>query len=225
MHRCILLGTTMHRMLVMNALRKQPVLAGLPLLVACLLITFASDATPVQADEDDTPLDDIPCYIHYDQVREPLRFEDYPAKPRLQPGTAAPILDTPGKRMFRTRIRLAARSGPPFAGHYRVGLWGAGTSNMQIVIVNTRTGVVTIPPNLQSLWFGHIHDDMLYEPRPGLPHPALRFTATSKLLIALGAPNETSDREGVYFFEWTGRELREIRFIPRQEACKPIQIP
>ena len=196
---------------------------GAFVLLAYLLMAFASDATSTPASEDDAPPDDTPCFIHYDQLRDPLRFENYPARPHLPPGTAAPVLDTPDKRMFRTRIRQAAQFGPPFAGHYRVGLWGAGTSNMQIVIVNTRTGAVTMAPNLRSLWFGHIHDDMLYGPRPGEPHPALRFTATSTLLVALGAPNETSDREGIYFFEWTGHALRQVRFVPRQDACKPIQ--
>ena len=55
---------------------------------------------------------------------------------------------------------------------------------------------------------------------PGpLRYQALRFRADSRLLVVLGAPEADEERHGASYFEWTGRSLRLLRFVPRAELC------
>jgi hypothetical protein len=48
--------------------------------------------------------------------------------------------------MFRTRLREGSRTGPNFAGHYTVVIWGCGTGCAQMGVVDARTGRVYFPP-------------------------------------------------------------------------------
>ncbi|WP_407569696.1 hypothetical protein [Deinococcus altitudinis] len=77
----------------------------------------------------------------------PPTFGSYPTA-AWNPGTAPPILDTPDKRLFRTMVRMGARSGDPFGDRYRLATWGCGTACSQGVLVDTRTGQVTPAPDL-----------------------------------------------------------------------------
>ncbi|WP_407540487.1 hypothetical protein Q0M94_03550 [Deinococcus radiomollis] len=61
-------------------------------------------------------------------------------------GHAAPVLDTPGKRLFRTMIVMGAKTGAAFANHYRVAAWGCGTACADGALIDTRSGqVIPIP--------------------------------------------------------------------------------
>src|SRR5919112_705269 len=74
------------------------------------------------------------------------RFEDYPAR-GVYKGRPAPVrLDSRQARMFRTRLREDSRSGPNFAGHYTVVIWGCGSGCAQMGVVDARTGRVFFPP-------------------------------------------------------------------------------
>ncbi|WP_424950033.1 hypothetical protein [Deinococcus sp.] len=68
-------------------------------------------------------------------------------------GNVPPRLDTPGKRMFRTMIRLGAQSGERFADRYRLAVWGCGTGCQQGALVDTRSGKV-IPAPDANLGYG-----------------------------------------------------------------------
>lgn len=76
----------------------------------------------------------------------PPTHAQYPSA-RWVGGHALPRLDTADKRMFRTMIRLGARSGDPFADRYRLAIWGCGTSCQQAALVDTRTGEVLPAPD------------------------------------------------------------------------------
>ncbi len=74
------------------------------------------------------------------------RFEDYPVR-EIYKGRPAPVrLDSKTARMFRTRLREGARSGPNFAGRYTVVIWGCGTGCAQMGVVDAPTGRVYFPP-------------------------------------------------------------------------------
>ena len=62
-------------------------------------------------------------------------------------GQAQPWLDTPARRMFRTRIGDGARSGDPFADRYRLAVWGCGSSCQQAALIDTRSGQVLPVPD------------------------------------------------------------------------------
>lgn len=158
------------------------------------------------------------CMIHLSDVRHPLRFRDFPARPWRAAHYPRPILDTPVKRAYRTRIRLDAAEGPNFAGHFRIALWGAGTGGIDVTFIDEQTGEVVFEPSLQLVWGGHVGD----EPS-GRDDYRVRFRPDSRLVIVLGLPNEDEDdaKEGVYFYEWTGRRLKLLRFVPQARACHP----
>ncbi len=74
------------------------------------------------------------------------RFEDYPVR-EVYRGPVAPVrLDSRRARMFRSRLREDSRSGPNFAGHYAVVVWGCGTGCAQMGVVDSKTGRVYFPP-------------------------------------------------------------------------------
>ncbi|MGY2895510.1 hypothetical protein [Deinococcus sp. UYEF24] len=77
----------------------------------------------------------------------PPAFDSYPTA-AWKPGNALPTLDTPDKRLFRTMIRMGARSGDPFGDRYRLATWGCGTACAQGALVDTRTGQVFPAPDL-----------------------------------------------------------------------------
>lgn len=49
-------------------------------------------------------------------------------------------------RMFRTRLREAAPTGPNFASHMTVVTWGCGTSCQTVALIDARNGRVTFGP-------------------------------------------------------------------------------
>ena len=49
-------------------------------------------------------------------------------------------------RMFRTRLREAAPTGPNFAGHMTVVTWGCGTSCQTVALIDARNGRVYFGP-------------------------------------------------------------------------------
>lgn len=72
------------------------------------------------------------------------RFEDY-ATTDIFRGPAAPVRIESARygRMFRTRLRAGARSGPNFAGAFTVVQWGCGSSCQIVSIVDARTGLLS----------------------------------------------------------------------------------
>lgn len=76
----------------------------------------------------------------------PPGFSDFPTR-AWAAGKAAPILDTPHKRNFRTMIRIGAQEGDPFGDRYRLAVWGCGTACQQAALVDTRSGRVVPAPD------------------------------------------------------------------------------
>src|SRR5690349_16279502 len=72
----------------------------------------------------------------------------YPAGPPYK-GEPAPVNFASHKdaRTFRTRLREAAPTGPNFAGHMTIVLWGCGTSCQMVALIDARDGRVAFGPN------------------------------------------------------------------------------
>ena len=77
----------------------------------------------------------------------PPTFGAYPTA-AWKPGNARPNLNTPDKRLFRTMIRMGARSGDAFGDRYRLATWGCGSACAQGALVDTRSGEVIAAPDL-----------------------------------------------------------------------------
>ena len=148
------------------------------------------------------------------------RFEAFstPVILNLKPAEVD-LKSNPRARRYRTRICEGAAEGPNFAGHFTIVGWGCGTSCVQWAVVDARTGAVYLPPDeIASISTAHV-DIAEGEPEPHFY--GLRFRIDSELLLILGAPNEDESREGILFYQWTGKSFKFLKAYKIQgEWCK-----
>lgn len=137
------------------------------------------------------------------------KFEDYavPAVKVARP--AAPILNTADKRAFRSQLRRAAQQGAPFAGRYRVGLWGCGAGCTTLAIIDAKTGAVTFDDEIRNI------SDSAYN-----PFDRVTFRPDSRLLMISGMPMEDERRNGLTFYEWTGERLIFLKRYRYDQVCR-----
>lgn len=154
-------------------------------------------------------------------AQERLRFSDVPAA-EAAPEHPAPINTPPHSltAQFHTVIAESARKGPNFAGAYRLVEWGCGAGCLQLAIVDLRTGDVTASPDLRTVAIGHPDAE---HPATCLQGPALHFRTNSALLVAIGAPNEQAQQDGIHWYKWDGRRLLHLRSFPYSPETCPQQ--
>jgi hypothetical protein len=111
----------------------------------------------------------------------------------------------PQVRQFRTQLRKQAAQGPNFAGHYRISVWGCGSSCQQFAIIDCKTGRVYFPPQLPYVTYVHWNGD----------DPGLQFRIDSRLLILNGSPQE-EETNGSFYYLWTTNQLQLICSLPRR---------
>jgi hypothetical protein len=131
-------------------------------------------------------------------------FDQY--KVKISTAKPKPIKFSGNKdaRMFRTRLKEAYKEGVNFAGHFVFATWGCGTSCQQGAIIDTKTGVVYFPKELNVMTFRYIDEDV--EP--------LQFQKDSKLFILNGYPGTGEDNlEGAYYFVWEGTKFKQVKFV------------
>ncbi|MDR6829019.1 hypothetical protein J2X48_002934 [Bosea sp. BE271] len=117
----------------------------------------------------------------------PGTFGEYPSAVLPGPRTT-PVLDTPEKRAYRTRLRAAANGRPNFGGKFAVAEWGCGTSCITGAIVDLQTGDVVFLPGTFSGW--------------GLVDPnfkAAEYRLNSSLIVLSGQVNEEGPIGSHYF--------------------------
>jgi len=146
---------------------------------------------------------------------KPLSFDDFPAPAPFHGVPGSPVLRTAGQRLFRTRIREAAKQGPNFAGHYTIAEWGCGSSCVSVAVIDAETGVVHEGP------FGTLPYAILFygkalrydrNAQGEYQYDELSYSLNSRLLIARGCPNDLNC--AAYFYEWTGTQFKLLRKIP-----------
>jgi hypothetical protein len=100
---------------------------------------------------------------------------------------------------YRTELRRQAAEGPDFAGHYKIAIWGCGTSCAQFGIVDSQTGRVYFPPELTYVtWTGYEGTNF-----------GLQYRIDSKLLILYGSPEE-KPQIGTFYYVWQTNTLRLV---------------
>ena len=146
---------------------------------------------------------------------KPLSFGDFPALSSFHGVPASPLLKTAGQRLFRTRVREAAKHGPNFAGHFTIADWGCGTSCEQMVVIDAETGAIyespfgRLPRAVLSFGYALRYDR---DTSGNYIYDDLSYRLNSRLLIVRGCPNDKGC--GAYFFEWTGSQFKLLRKIP-----------
>ena len=119
--------------------------------------------------------------------------------------------------MFRTNLRTAAKEGVNFAGHYILTTWGCGTNCTESAIIDARNGRVFFPEQLQGSSFGFCEFPDDTEP--------IVYQADSRLLVLNGFKGGDLDKKGgrcgVYYFEWTGASLKQVKFVQKKRTDTP----
>lgn len=135
------------------------------------------------------------------------QFRDYPVQNIFSGKNVAPKLDQEG-RMFRTRLRAAARAKRDFSGEYVLATWGCGTSCLTGAAVNVRTGVVVFLPFSICCWS--------YDPEV----KPIDYRLNSRLIIFTGARNEseTDGAEDRHYYQLRNGQFRFIKTIKGAKA-------
>jgi hypothetical protein len=139
------------------------------------------------------------------QIREPT-FEQYPAVVSSITVPAKVRLEShPKARTYRTVLRGGAKEGPNFAGHYTIVTWGCGTACQEVGIVDAKNGEVFFPRQLQPNAYQAVTDET----------PPFQYRLDSKLLVVAGSPLDRDDNIGIHYFLWTGRNLKQLLYVPK----------
>jgi hypothetical protein len=125
-------------------------------------------------------------------------FADYSAEGGFAGTPASPQLTTPEARRYRTVIRQQGAAGPNFAGHYTIASWGCGSTCVGFVVVDAKTGSVSLHPSVRRVM-----------QVPYQTEPVLQFRVDSRLLVIAGeteGPDGTS-RVGKFWYEWKDEQF------------------
>ena len=139
------------------------------------------------------------------QSRTP-RFRDYPV-PETYRGKTAPLVLTRDDRVFRTRLRWAAKNlQPNFAGHYILTTWGCGTSCLMGAVIDAKTGRVHWWDFSVCCWGYDVDDN--FQP--------IEIRLDSKLIVFSGARNEKEGDVGTHFYKFENGRFVHVRTILKE---------
>jgi len=134
------------------------------------------------------------------------------------------LASNPAARMYRTTLREQIAQGPNFAGHYRVAVWGCGSSCSSFAVVNLSTGRVITPEGFShtsGVYFG-VDNQKLF-PGSQKDYWLLGFRNDSKLLVVLGDLDEDESREGAFYFLLDHEHLRLIHSTAVKKDCENLR--
>jgi hypothetical protein len=144
-------------------------------------------------------------------------FKNY-AVPVFKGRAAALKLTTPEARSYRTRLREGARRALNFAGHYKLHTWSCGTSCLQTAFIDAKTGNVFFPAELNGFIACYYGTEVIEN-----LEQALKFERGSRLIVMAGYPmserGKDEPKKGLYYYEWTGTDLKLIKFEAKSEGC------
>lgn len=141
--------------------------------------------------------------------------------------SASPRLDLksgPTARMYRTVLRQEIAQGPNFAGHYRVAVWGCGSSCAMFAVVNLNSGRVITPEGFSvtsAVYFG-VDDQKLF-PDSQSEDGLFGFRKDSRLLVVLGDLDEDESREGAFYFVLDAERLRLVHSTLVRKDCEKLR--
>jgi len=136
-------------------------------------------------------------------------FRSFPADASASVGRAALDISNPIARKYRTVIRQQMRLGPNFAGHYRVAIWGCGSSCNMFAVIDLESGGVITPSNHSVSGVRLAANDFLPD---GFGDGAwgFRFRKDSRMLVLVGSLNEDEDQTGAFYYVLANGRLKLI---------------
>jgi hypothetical protein len=143
--------------------------------------------------------------------RDALRFDDFRVEAVAQ-GRPVPVDfgRHPLARRYRTVLSGGARKGPNFAGHFTVIGWGCGSSCVQFAVVDARNGTVFFPQGFASVSGVRVNSEGFEPDASSGGYWGLRYRIDSRLLIVLGALDESADREGATYLLFDEGVFRQV---------------
>jgi hypothetical protein len=136
--------------------------------------------------------------------------------PKLDPSN-------PTARTYRTWFRSEVAKGPNFAGHYRVIVWGCGTSCAMFAVVNLNTGRVIEPSGFSSVNTVYFDVDRKFFSNPKRDYWGFDFRYKSRLLVVIGGLDEDEEREGAFYFVLEHEQLRLIHSKIVKKDCDNLR--
>ncbi len=173
-----------------------------PKYIAIHCVLFLPIATFGQKDRP-TPAEECKLIKAADLVdpRAPS-FTDFPSKNRDESRHAKLDLSSnPIAKRYRTVLRSEMAEGANFAGHYRVAIWGCGSSCAMFAVINMNDGRVMTAKGVAYISMVRLATD-----DPG----GILFKASSNLLMVVGDPEEDESRAGAYYFALRNEHLQLI---------------
>ena len=134
-------------------------------------------------------------------------FKDYQVIEK-HVGKNAPLVLPRNARMFRTRLKEAAKQKPNFAGHYILTTWGCGMECLMGALIDAKTGKIYQMPFTICCWGADVDDD--FEP--------IQFRTDSNLIIFSGARDEKEGDNGKHFYKFDRH-----RFVPITSIFRSAQ--
>lgn len=142
-----------------------------------------------------------------------LKFSQFPARVVYKTAAKVDLKSHAEAKFYRTNLRNAlANSEVNFAGNYILASWGCGSGCTQGAIIDVRTGNVFFPKELQGVYAGGL---ALGE------HEMLEYKKNSSLLVIYGYAgsgfeSETATHHGIYYYLWTGKTFKLLKFIVKE---------
>ena len=157
------------------------------------------------------------CLVASAQTNVP-KFDQFPATETFSGKPAVPMLKRAKDRLYRTMIRIEAAEGPNFAGRYTVATWGCGSSCVGGALVDEMTGEIFDLPFSYMGWGDEKYGDGTVGLAYGFEPLSIRID--SRLFVFRGCPEDTKDRCGAYYYEWTGSQFKLIKKFGATPAAK-----
>ncbi len=136
---------------------------------------------------------------------------EYPAV-KLPAGlTSAPVINSPNKAYYRTRLREGSAQGSNFGGHYALLTWGCGEGCTTFFILDELNGRVFDPGfNLTAA--------------KGAPDAGfgLHYQPDSRLLVMEGCRSNFTGTCGKYYLLWTGSGFETLQREPLTTAMASL---
>ncbi len=140
------------------------------------------------------------------QEKKVPQFRNYSVK-SVYKGKNASVQIGEKERMFRTRLRAAAKEKPNFAGHYVVTSWGCGTTCLMGAIIDVKTGKVYWWDFSLCCW-GNVDDG--FNP--------IEIRKNSNLIIFSGTRNEGDGDYGSHFYKFENGKFEFLETVPRTDG-------
>jgi hypothetical protein len=140
----------------------------------------------------------------------------------VQQPVANPKLDlasNPLAKTYRTVLRNQVAKGTNYAGHYRVAVWGCGSSCAMFAVVDLSSGKVILAPAIESVSGVRFNaDGFLTE--AGTEYWGFRYREDSTLLVIVGTLNEDESRQGAFYFRLNGDGLELVHETIVKKNCE-----